>query len=251
MSGANCALTTPHLLHHQATMNHSRGFQATRNPPPTAGEKDIETARRRTWANYHSTSADQQFSNWYLEKVQDQHVAERLQDLYTDRNNTNKQNQAIFVANMYRPSPGALYSHEKYLETLQSPISETYVRVLTLYDERMAYIKEVAVERISLWSEWYKECQRHDEVRNDAFIAACESTIKFMEDDYRGRLVDFATEVYALLVEHDGVCAKMVLEDLVAVLPVGERVAVVRLEDWVVGYEGVARPSATMERVRD
>jgi len=126
------------------------------------------------------------------------------------------------------------------------PVNETYARVLVLYDERMAYIHEAATSRITLWADWYQACQIGTDT---AFITACESTILFMENDYILRLYDFATEVYALLVQHDWRLAKMVLDDVVELVPGAEAGFVFRLENFVVGYEGVVRGSARYVRV--
>jgi len=71
----------------------------------------------------------------------------------------------------------------------------------------------------------------------------------FMEDDYLHRKLDFVTEVYALLEKQDGVLAKMVMDDLIVLVPALTTTFVFRLENFVVGYEKVERVSAGIVRV--
>ncbi|KAF2820354.1 hypothetical protein CC86DRAFT_255477, partial [Ophiobolus disseminans] len=187
--------------------------------PSTVAEKDIETARRRTRESYHAVNADRRFATWYLEAVQVPYVAERLQSLYKDREQVTRQRNIIVQARANLSDPGTTECDEMQVDDWHSLLYETYRRVLTLYDERLVYIQEVAVTRVTLWSEWNHQNQKHGHTRKNRLIAACESTIVYMEDDYINRMLDFVTEVYALLEKHDMVHAKMVMDDVISLMP--------------------------------
>jgi hypothetical protein len=119
-----------------------------------------------------------------------------------------------------------------------------YTRILSLYTERQKYIQEEGVRRLSLWSDWWQEHAKPYYQKNTTFIAACEATITFLEDDYIKRKVDFVTEVYAVLEGKDEERAKRVLGDLAEIFPWLEGEFCRRLEEYVVVYEGLKKVSS-------
>jgi hypothetical protein len=119
------------------------------------------------------------------------------------------------------------------------PLEELYTRVLKLYDERLSYVHFAGKARLTLWAQWYEECIKSDGMRNEAFIAACESTISFHENDYVARKLDFVTEIYALLERCDGGNAEMVVRDLETMWPWTSGEFATRLREFVVVYDMV------------
>lgn len=214
--------------------NASRTSRTNLQPPPTPQEKAIEAARRRTRELYHITAPTDQLDNWYIDPVQDPHIAPRVQDLYDDRDQTNRQQGALFVANL------KLAKSDYNIDTHNEAHHDreiTYTRALKLYDTRLEYIQEECIKRLSIWSDWFQERRKPYYRRNDELIAACESTISYMEDDYTKRKVDFVIEVYAALERHDPVQAKAVLDDLGNMCPWLKEEFITRLEHYVVGYD--------------
>jgi hypothetical protein len=114
-----------------------------------------------------------------------------------------------------------------------------YTRVVSLHGERLTYIHFAGVARLALWAQWYEECGKAAGIRNEALIAACESTISFHEHDYVCRKLEFVTEMYALLESHNAVHAKMVTRDLEAMWAWTKGDFIMRLMQFVVGSDKV------------
>jgi hypothetical protein len=213
-----------------------------RRPPPIWAEKEIEAARRRTWELYHLPLPTGQLDNWYLDEILDPYIAPRVKDLYDDREQTTRQQGAFFGALMSAKKP-TTWDHNisTHIEPEPSDLEVMYTRLLALYDARQMHIQHSAVSRLSLWSDWWQEHHKPYYLKNVAFIAACEATIAFMEDDYIKRKVDFVTEVYAVLEKHDLGRAKRVLDDLGEMWPWLSEDFCRRLEGFVVAYDGLKR----------
>jgi hypothetical protein len=90
----------------------------------------------------------------------------------------------------------------------QHHLEEVHYRVLALYTEHTKAIHEAGVASVSVWADWYNVYVKSNHYRNDQFIAACESTIEFLEEDYMKRKLDFIAEVYALSEKRDAPRAK-------------------------------------------
>lgn len=119
-----------------------------------------------------------------------------------------------------------------------------YGRILELYSARQNYIQEESVRRLSVWLDWYAERMKPKPLRDESVVAACQSTISFLEDDYLKRKVDFATEVYAVLDKAgDTKRAKKVVDDLVELFPWLKKDFCGRLMNSVVAYDGLKNVS--------
>jgi hypothetical protein len=95
---------------------------------------------------------------------------------------------------------------------------------------------------------WIDELARSDENTNPDFVAACESTLAFLEVDYVCRKLDFETEIYALVESWDAQSAEMVRRDLKELWPWMKADFVMRLKTLVVDYEGVELANHTFVR---
>jgi hypothetical protein len=92
--------------------------------------------------------------------------------------------------------------------------------------------------------DWYAEKMKPEPLRDESVVAACQSTISFLEDDYLKRKVDFATEVYAVLDKAgDTKRAKKVVDDLVELFPWLKKDFCGRLMNSVVAYDGLKNVS--------
>jgi hypothetical protein len=213
-----------------------------RRPPPTWAVKEIEAARRRTWELYHLPSPTNQLEYWYLDVILDPYIAPRVKDLYDDREQTTRQQGAFFGALMTAKKP-TIRDHNIPMPVDPEPsdLEVMYTRILALYDARQLHIQQSAVQRLGLWSDWWQEHRKPYYPKNVAFIAACEATITFMEDDYIKRKVDFVTEVYAVLEKSDKERAKRVLDDLGEMWPWLREDFCRRLEGFVVAYDGLKK----------
>lgn len=227
-------------------------------PPPTQWEKDVEAARRRTLEQYHNTFYSPSFDKWYLNEPQDPYIAARVKDLYVDNRQTTRQYGVFYAASLalpggqpdqdesLTPTPHRLPDTRTALDT--TALGDLYDRILDLYKERCAYIHGAAIHRLVAWNGWYQENASFGVVRNDQKIAACESTLAFMEDDYIKRKVDFVIEVYALLEDHDGPRAAAVLAELGETYPWlgGDFTSVV--ENYVIDYGAVRSALAAVQQ---
>ncbi|KAF1943561.1 hypothetical protein EJ02DRAFT_433126 [Clathrospora elynae] len=201
--------------------------------PPTRGEKDIECARRQARELYHIPSPTNQLDEWHHEEIQDPYIANRVKELYDDREQTNRQQVAFFAAKWHVYTPPYRYDDDNKLITFEpSDMQILYDRILSLYEARQRAIQDAGVLRLTTWSDWWQERQKPYSLRSDAFIAACESTLEFLEDDYIKRKVDFVTEVYAVLEKRDPPRAKVVLGDLAVLFPWLKSDFIARLEDF-------------------
>ncbi|KAH7086557.1 hypothetical protein FB567DRAFT_444667 [Paraphoma chrysanthemicola] len=214
-------------------------FQST----PTLAEQNIEAARQRTLQTYHVGFSKAKFGHWSSITLPEPHIMERLQDLYKDLNQTNRQNSDWFVAKSQFDTREHTGVNEPRSGSPSSP-NNIFDCILPLYSQRLDYMQDAGAERMGLWSEWSAECRKPDQFRNGAFLEACESTIVFMEEDYIKRKLDFTNEVYALLEKHDPPRAKKILDDLEALWPWTKADFIMRLETFVAGYDGVERGSA-------
>ncbi|CAO2657954.1 Nn.00g072140.m01.CDS01 [Neocucurbitaria sp. VM-36] len=208
-------------------------------PPPTPGEKDIEAARRRAWNLYHSPTLKDVLKNWYIDTIMDPQIATRVKDLYEDREQTDRQQGSLFVAKMKLPVPTS--NDSTALREKRHDMKSVYVRVLKLYDARLKWIHDSGVTRLSIWSDWFQEHHKPTIHLNDHLLAAFESTLSFLEDDYLRRKLDFVTEVYAVLEKHDLVRARTVLADLDNMYPSLETDFILRVKNFVVGYDGLKK----------
>ena len=220
-------------------MDNSSSTARTNPPPsPTLREKAIEVARRQTRELYHIPAAKNQLDNWHITQVQSSYIAPRVQDVYDDREQMKRQQSALVVAN------NNLTKSDHTIDTLSEAHHDreiAYTRAMMLYETRLEYIHEEGIKRLSIWSDWFQEHRKPYYRRSDELIAACESTISYMEEDYTKRKVDFVTEVYAVLEKHDPVQAKVVLDDLGTMCPWLKEEFITRLENYVVGYDKVKK----------
>jgi hypothetical protein len=201
--------------------------QRPRGPPPNQRAKDIEAARRRTLELYHFPDPDPSLNDWYTMP------SIFISPLVTPR-----------MAELRRDYQETAWYHGKFTDA-QSPstgseeLQEVYDRVATLYQERLLYIHSCAKKRAGLWTCFYQELHKSDGYRNDDFIAACNTTLRFHEHDYVWRKLDFVTEIYALLETHDPASAHMVLRDLEEMWPWTKADFTMRLTDLVANYDAV------------
>jgi hypothetical protein len=216
------------MLGRNLTPKRSTPSSRMRPRPPTQGEKNIEAARRHLCELYHQPPAIPELSNWYTLGCSHPYIAARVQDLYTDYSQTSQHHGVFYVAKL-----------RLLLTPTGHPLEEIYTRVLKLYDERLTYIHCAGIARVTLWVEWHEDCVKSDALRNEAFIAACESTLSFHEQDYVHRKLEFITEVYALLETCDAGNASRVVRDLEAMWPWTKGDFIMRLTQCVVGYDRV------------
>jgi hypothetical protein len=118
-------------------------------------------------------------------------------------------------------------------------LGEVYTRVVGLYEERLTYIHACGMEIAALLACWIQECGKTDNYRNADFVAACESTLAFLEKDYICRKLEFDTEIYALVESCDEQSAEMVRGDLEDLWPWTKADFVMRLTNLVADYERV------------
>jgi hypothetical protein len=219
------------------------------SPGPTPRELEIEATCRRTWDNYYYPVDMSILADWASTPCFDPYITARLQTLYADLEQTKKHHGIFYVAKLKLPSikynADGLPTNE-YLCTL----SETYSRILLLYDARLVYIQAMGQIRTSIWAQWYQERSKSARWRNQALIAAYQSTLEFHEDDYVRRKMEFVTELYALLQKCDLVHASMVLDDLGALWPWTKREFIKRLETVVVDFDKVRLANHIVVRSR-
>ncbi|KAF2127978.1 hypothetical protein P153DRAFT_294200 [Dothidotthia symphoricarpi CBS 119687] len=196
------------------------------NSSPSAAQKAIEALRRQTLSRYHAPAPTNAFKNWHVGEI-----AYYAQDLYTDYDQTSRQEGSLFIAMLKFPTPKLDHTHD-VVESEHTALEDVYYRVLRLYDERRKYIHEQGARRLGLWADWYRE-------GDTGKVAAIESTISFMQRDYVQRKLEFVGEVYAMLEEWDLVRAKTVLDDLMQMWPWTKRDFARRLQDDDYGLKHV------------
>lgn len=207
------------------------------SPPTTSAGRAIEAGRRRTRELYYVPGTTSQLDEWYLDEVQDPHIAQRVKDLYEDREQTKRQRNSLFVAKMRLAKPKP-HDSSTLIETYHD-MEVTYTRALELYHARVKLMQQESITRLSIWSAWVQERQKPYYRQNEDLLAACESTISYMEDDYIKRKAEFVVEVYAVLEKHDAAQAKVVLDDLGTMYTWLKEDFIRRLECCVVAYDGL------------
>ncbi|KAL6706411.1 hypothetical protein ACN47E_005517 [Coniothyrium glycines] len=194
-------------------------------PRPTQHAKAIETSRLQTLSTYYPPHSSSTHELWHLHPPRLAHQRTRTQDLYTDRTQTNRQHGFLLAAKQLLPVShrnatevhASARTRTQALKALETKhVSAVYCRVETLYVERMRYIQECGVQRMSAWTDWAFEQQTQANWgdKTNSRMEACEATLDFLEDDYLKRKVEFVMEVYALLERVDPRLAELVLADL-------------------------------------
>jgi hypothetical protein len=211
--------------------------QRPRRPPPNQRAKDIEAARRRTRELYHVPDPDHSLNGWYTTPSTSINplVTPRMAELCRDYEQTMRHHERFTAA--------------KSSSTGDEELQEVYERVATLYKERVSYIHLCGMGRAGLWTYFFEELHKSDGYRNDDFIAACNTTLRFHEHDYVWRKLDFVTEIYALLESHDPASAQMVLRNLEEMWPWTKLDFTMRLTHLVANYD--AAPLANHHVNRD
>jgi hypothetical protein len=215
--------------------------------PRNPYEAHIAAAWEQTRGNYHLPVVPKSLLNWALIPRSEPYIAAWLQSLRSDNEQTIKHYSTFYVARLLLPKIEYNAAGAPLNEGV-CKLDEIYVRILKLYDERLVYIRAMGMIRLGLWARWYQERIKFGQSRNEALIAACESTINFQEDDYVTRKLDFVEELYFLLETHDPKHAKMVLDDLEAVWPWTKDTFVMRLQNYVVDYSNVKLANHTVVR---
>ncbi|CAG5138365.1 uncharacterized protein ALTATR162_LOCUS325 [Alternaria atra] len=185
----------------------------------------------------------EELENWYLNTVVDPSIAPHVADIHLDGETTNRQ-QVLFPdlkRKEFEPTVQPHYDENDVWINYHKPTDKecVYDRTLELYSARQNYIQEEGVRRLSVWLDWYAEKMKPEPLRDESVVAACQSTILFLKDDYLKRKVDFATEVYAVLDKGDTKSAKMVVDDLVELFPWLKKDFCGRLMNSVVAYDGL------------
>jgi hypothetical protein len=221
---------------HPDTMNYY-GIDPLRRPRDPY-EAHIAAAWKQTRFNYHIPVVPSSLNHWAAIPCSEPYIAARVQSLQSDNEQTIRHYNTFYVARLLLPkvehNAAGLALNEDVCK-----LDEIYVRVLKLYKERLAYIHAMGMNRFGLWARWFHERAKFGPLRNEALIAACESTINFEEDDYVARKLDFVEELYFLLETHDPTHAQMVLNDLEAVWPWTKDTFIMRLQNYVVDYSNV------------
>ncbi|KAF2246428.1 hypothetical protein BU26DRAFT_520901, partial [Trematosphaeria pertusa] len=112
-----------------------------------------------------------------------------------------------------------------------------------MYSHRLRELHEQGRKRMAVFWSWRKEMQNSVAKRSMEVIEACEATIAYLEDEFANRKIDFATELYAVLVERDRATADAVLDDLVRAFPWTKDAVVANLRDGVIDYSGLKQVS--------
>lgn len=110
----------------------------------------MEFACRFTLSKYILPPKNPKYTNWFTERIKDNHIASRVQDLYQDREQTEHQQDVLSSADarMCQPEFGNK-DNPIIVDDWNSPLREVYSRALTLYAERIAYIQSTGNSRIS------------------------------------------------------------------------------------------------------
>jgi hypothetical protein len=132
-----------------------------------------------------------------------------------------------------------MFTNMKIESKADEVLGEVYTRVVGLYEERLTYIHACGMDIAALLACWIEECGKTDEYRNADFVAACESTLAFLERDYICRKLYFDTEIYALLEGCDEQSAEMVRGDLEHLWPWTKADFIMRLTSLVADYDRV------------